>query len=72
MYHIHKEGQSLFEKDGGEHQLFVDSDEDSDDENNNLRREYVLKALGLRKDHSKKKYPKMVRGKGIAKISDEI
>lgn len=72
MYHIHRKGQSLYEKDGGKHNLFDDSDVESDDEDYELRKEYVLKALGLRKDHSKKKYRQIVRGKGISKISDKI
>ena len=75
MYNIHKKGQSLYEKDGGKHQLFPDLNghsDDSDDEFNDLRKEYIVRALGLRKDHSKKIYRQLVRGKGISKISDQI
>ena len=72
MYNIYKKGNSLFQKDGGDHQLFVDSDEESDDEDKDLRREYLFKALGLRGDSSKKKASRMMRGKGIANISNNI
>ena len=72
MYNIYKKGNSLFKADGGDHEIFVDSDEESDDEDKNLRREYLFKALGLRGDSSKKKASRMMRGKGIATISDNV
>ena len=71
MFNIEKKTQKLFEADGGEEQLFPESDQ-SDDENDDVRTEYTFKAINSRREYTTKQFRRESRNKGISKISDTI
>lgn len=71
MFNIQKKSQKLFAEDGGEDGLFWGSDK-LDDENNDVRKEYTLRALGTRGTFSWKKYHLGSRNQGKAHISDTV
>ena len=73
MYHIHKDSQDLYKKDGSSHQIFLLTAVDSDEENDDIRKQYIFKTLSSRKkDYSRKKYRLCTRNQRISKISDKI
>ena len=72
MFNIHKKTQELYKADGGKHQLFRFLDVESDDGNDDIREEYIDRALSLRGDYSKKKWSLELRHKGLSNIADCI